>query len=107
MKLIDIKEIEKELLARIPPDSPTQVEKVERYLKLVQVGRDMYEQIEEEGMFIEQQNGPNQYFKKANPLIGEMLRVDASLLKLENSFELQERRRAEDEQKQIKAVNLL
>ena len=72
-------------MERIDKDDLVQVEKVERYINLVESFRKINTVIEREGESITTENG-SQRFTKAHPLIGERNKVNASLLSIEKSF---------------------
>lgn len=62
-----------------------QVEKVERYINMVESFRKVNQIIEDEGESVVTENGA-QRFTKAHPLIGERNKINASLLNIEKSF---------------------
>lgn len=82
---VSIKKLEKQLMERIDVDDLIQVEKVERYINMVDSFRRMNKTIEEEGESVVTENG-SQRFTKAHPLINERNKVNASLLNIEKSF---------------------
>jgi hypothetical protein len=82
---VSITKLKKQLMERIDVDDLVQVEKVERYINLVESFRKINIIIEKEGESITTENGA-QRFTKAHPLIGERNKVNASLLSIEKSF---------------------
>jgi phage terminase small subunit len=82
---VAIVKLKKQLMERIDKDDLVQVEKVERYINLVESFRKINTVIEREGESITTENG-SQRFTKAHPLIGERNKINASLLSIEKSF---------------------
>jgi phage terminase small subunit len=82
---VSVKSLQKQLMEKIDTDDLVQVEKVERYIKLVESFRRINKFIEDEGESITTENGA-QRFTKAHPLIGERNKINASLLSIEKSF---------------------
>lgn len=82
---ISIKKLQKQLMERIDKEDYVQVEKVERYINMVESFRNMNKVVEEEGESVVTENG-SQRFTKAHPLINERNKVNASLLSIEKSF---------------------
>lgn len=82
---VPIKKLQKQLMERIDVEDLMQVEKVERYINMVDSFRKMNKVIEEEGESVVTENG-SQRFTKAHPLINERNKVNASLLSIEKSF---------------------
>lgn len=82
---IKIAELKKQLLERIDTNDLVQVEKVERYIELVESFYRINKIIEEEGESVTTING-SQRFTKAHPLISERNKINASLLSIEKSF---------------------
>ncbi|PGR01366.1 P27 family phage terminase small subunit [Priestia megaterium] len=72
-------------MERIDTNDLVEVEKVERYINLVQSFRKIKTIINKEGESITVENGA-QRFTKAHPLIGERNKINASLLSIEKSF---------------------
>lgn len=82
---VSVKNLQKQLMDRIDTDDLVQVEKVERYINMVESFRRINKIIEKEGESITTENG-SQRFTKAHPLIGERNKINASLLSIEKSF---------------------
>jgi P27 family predicted phage terminase small subunit len=82
---VSVKNLQKQLMDKIDVDDLVQVEKVERYISLVESYRRINKIIEKEGESVTTENG-SQRFTKAHPLIGERNKVNASLLSIEKSF---------------------
>ncbi|TYR75575.1 P27 family phage terminase small subunit [Rossellomorea vietnamensis] len=83
--VVVIKKLKEQLMSRIDEEDLVQVEKVERYIGLVESFRRVSKTIEKEGESIVTENGA-QRFTKAHPLIGERNKINASLLNIEKSF---------------------
>jgi len=73
------------LMSRIDTSNPVEVEKVGRYIKHVEMFRQMEKKIKEEGVSVTTENG-SQKFIKSHPLLNEMNRINSSLLSIEKSF---------------------
>ena len=82
---VSVKKLQKQLMEKIDTNDLMQVEKVERYINMVDSFRRMNQTIEEEGESVVTENGA-QRFTKAHPLINERNKVNASLLSIEKSF---------------------
>lgn len=82
---VALKNLREQLMDRIDSDDLVQVEKVERYMHLVQSFRKVNTAIKKEGESILVENG-SQRFTKAHPLIAERNKINASLLSIEKSF---------------------
>ena len=82
---VSIKDLQKQLMGRIDVTDLVQVEKVERYISLVESYRRVDKTIAKEGESVVTENGA-QKFTKAHPLIGERNKINASLLNIEKSF---------------------
>lgn len=73
--------VKRELLNRIDEENSIQVEKVERYLNLLELYYQLDEAIEEFGTMITTING-SQKFTKPNPAIAEKNKINSSLIAL-------------------------
>jgi len=82
---VNITKLKKQLMDRIDVEDLIQVEKVERYINMVESFRKVNQIIEDEGESVVTENGA-QRFTKAHPLIGERNKINASLLNIERSF---------------------
>lgn len=82
-----LKAIKSELLKRIDRKSKVQVEKVERYVNLVDIYYMLDKSIEEQGVMITVENGSQKY-TKPNPAIAEKNKVNSSLIALGNDLGL-------------------
>ena len=82
---VKINDLREQLMNRIDTDDLIQVEKVERYIHLVESFRKVNQIIKKEGESVTVENG-SQRFVKAHPLIGERNKINASLLNIEKSF---------------------
>ncbi|WP_427707728.1 P27 family phage terminase small subunit [Staphylococcus parequorum] len=79
------KVIEQYLLEKIEKDNPVQVEKVQRYLNLLNIYYMLDEDIEMHGTLVETKNA-SQTFLKPNPAVAEKNKINSSLLSIEKSF---------------------
>src|SRR5690625_3294422 len=82
---VGIEHIKVYLMSRIDTSNPVEVEKVGRYLKHIEMYRRMERTVKKEGVSVTTKNG-SQVFVKSHPLLGEMNKVNASLLSIEKSF---------------------
>ncbi|WP_434170032.1 P27 family phage terminase small subunit [Streptococcus agalactiae] len=78
--------LKKELLSKINADDQVQLEKVERYLNLVEMFYKLDKYIKEQGLLVETING-SQVFLKTNPALQEKAKINAQILSIEKSFE--------------------
>lgn len=78
---VAITKLKKQLLDRIDIEDFMQVEKVERYIELVNSFRKISKAIRKEGETIVTENG-SQKFTKAHPLIGERSKINTQLISL-------------------------
>ncbi|MGL4008879.1 P27 family phage terminase small subunit [Staphylococcus nepalensis] len=79
------KEIQEYLLKNIEKDNPVQVEKVTRYLNLLDIYYKLDDDIAEHGTLVETKNA-SQTFLKPNPAVAEKNKINSSLLSIEKSF---------------------
>ncbi|WP_336831202.1 P27 family phage terminase small subunit [Staphylococcus saprophyticus] len=79
------KAIEQYLLGQIEKDNPVQVEKVQRYLNLLDIFYKLDQNIKDYGTLVETKNA-SQTFLKTNPAVAEKSKVNSSLLSIEKSF---------------------
>lgn len=79
------KAIEQYLLDQIEKDNPVQVEKVQRYLNLLDIFYKLDKDIKEHGTLVETKNA-SQTFLKPNPAVAEKNKINSSLLSIEKSF---------------------
>lgn len=84
----DIKKLKEQLLARIDTEDMQQLEKVERYVSLVQLQEKLHADIAKEGTLLVTKNGAQEFFK-SNPATGELQKINTSLLALEKSMGLE------------------
>lgn len=84
---VGIDKIKDHLLSRIDNTDPVEVEKVGRYLKHIELYRRMEKRVKKEGESTWTKNG-SQEFLKAHPLLGEMNKVNTSIINIERSFKL-------------------
>ncbi|MEB1809037.1 MAG: P27 family phage terminase small subunit [Bacillaceae bacterium] len=97
---VSITKLKQQLMGRIDQDDLVQVEKVERYVDLVNSFRRVNKIINKEGESITTENA-SQKFTKAHPLIGERNKINASLLSIEKSFGFDQ----DDEEVQKRSLN--
>lgn len=79
-------QLKKELMALIDPSSQFEVEKVERYLNLVDLYKGLDKSIKANGYVTETVNG-NQRFIKVNPAVSEKVKLNQALIKHGEFFE--------------------
>lgn len=77
--------IKKYLLEKIEQDNPVQIEKVERYMNLLNIFYKLDKDIKTYGTMVETKNA-SQSFLKPNPAVAEKNKINASLLAIEKSF---------------------
>lgn len=82
---VSTEQIKKFLMNKIDNSNPVEVEKVGRYLSLIDMHRRMNKTVKEEGESTRVINGSQEYIK-AHPLLAEMNKVNASLLSIEKTF---------------------
>lgn len=85
---VKVKKLKKQLLSKIDQTDLMQVEKVERYINLVELFNNLDEDINKHGTMIEIING-SQQFNKPNPAIAEKVKISGSLLSIEKSFDFE------------------
>jgi len=77
--------VKKYLMDNIDNKNPVEVEKVGRYIKHIEMYREMDAKVKEEGVSTRVENGAQVYIK-SHPLLAEMNKVNASLLNIEKTF---------------------
>lgn len=82
------KKLKKQLMEKIDQTDFMQVEKVERYINLVELFNALDADVKKHGTMIVVVNG-SQQFNKPNPAIAEKVKISASLLSIEKSFEFE------------------
>ncbi|HIW32441.1 MAG TPA: P27 family phage terminase small subunit [Candidatus Paenibacillus intestinavium] len=82
-----MKALRNELLKRIDKKSKVQLEKVDRYINLVEIYYLLDEAIIEQGVMVVTING-QQEFTKPNPAIAEKNKINTSLIALGKDLEL-------------------
>lgn len=83
------KRIRCELLEKINKSDEIQIEKVERYMNLLDMYYALDELLNKQGNIISVKNG-GQVYTKINPLIAEKNKINAQLLALEKTFNFKE-----------------
>lgn len=81
-----ISELKNELMGLINPNSHIEIEKVERYINLVKIYRELDKTLKKDGHMILVRNGA-QTFLKANSAIGEKVKINQALIKLGEFFD--------------------
>lgn len=87
-----IGELKNELMGLINKDSQIEVEKVERYLNLVKIYKELDKTLKNDGYMIVVKNGA-QSFLKANSAIGEKVKINQALIKLGEFFDKKQEER--------------
>lgn len=82
---ISITKLQKQLMSRIDIDDLVEVEKVERYISLVKLNKQLDKEIKNEGATVITENG-SQRFVKSHPAVNDKMKVNAQLLAIEKSF---------------------
>lgn len=83
---VKVKKLKKQLMEKIDQTDLVQVEKVERYINLIELFNSLDGDIKKHGTMIEVVNG-SQQFNKPNPAIAEKVKISSSLLSIEKAFE--------------------
>lgn len=81
----NIKKLEKELTAKVDTASQKEIEKINRYINLLEIFYELDDSIEKEGSMVITENG-SQRFLKPNPAIAEKTKINTQLLAIERSF---------------------
>ncbi|AXQ79434.1 hypothetical protein DDV21_010270 [Streptococcus chenjunshii] len=89
------RKLKKELLSKIDQSSQVQLEKVERYLNLVELFYELDEYIQSEGPLVLTVNG-SQRFLKTNPALQEKGKINTQILALERSFDFKVETKIDD-----------
>lgn len=93
-----ISALKNELMTLINPESHIELEKVERYINLVQIYRKLDKTLREDGYMILVKNG-GQTFLKANSAIGEKVKINQALIKLGEFFDRKQEELKENAEK--------
>lgn len=72
-------------MSRIDTDDLVEVEKVERYVSLVKLNKQLDRKIKKEGATVITENG-SQRFVKSHPAVNDKMKVNQQLLAIEKSF---------------------
>ncbi|MGX0037010.1 terminase small subunit-like protein [Staphylococcus auricularis] len=83
----DGNELRNYLESQLDMDNQVNVEKVDRYIQLVEVFRELRKAIDEHGYIVKTENA-SQTFLKPNPALSELNKVSNSINALEKSFKL-------------------
>ena len=81
----ELEKLRNELLSKVDVESQLELEKVNRYINLVELFYDLDESIQQNGTMVLTENG-SQRFLKPNPAIQEKNRINTQLLSIERSF---------------------
>lgn len=82
---VNIPKLHKQLMSRIDIDDLVEVEKVERYVSLVKLNRQLDREIKREGASVVTENGA-QRFVKSHPAVNDKMKINQQLLAIEKSF---------------------
>lgn len=82
---VNINKLQKQLMSRIDTDDLVEVEKVERYISLVKLNKQLDKDIKRDGATVTTENGA-QKFVKSHPAVNDKMKVNAQLLSIEKSF---------------------
>lgn len=82
---VSIPKLQKQLLNRIDTANLVEVEKVERYISLVKLNKQLDRDIKKEGATVVTENGA-QRFVKSHPAVNDKIKVSGQLLAIEKSF---------------------
>jgi hypothetical protein len=82
---ISVPKLQKQLMSRIDINDLVEVEKVERYISLVKLNKQLDKDIKREGATVVTENGL-QRFVKSHPAVNDKMKVNAQLLAVEKSF---------------------
>jgi hypothetical protein len=82
---VNISELHKQLMSRIDKNDLVEVEKVERYISLVKLNKQLDKEIKKVGATVVTENGA-QKFVKSHPAVNDKMKVNQQLLAIEKSF---------------------
>ncbi|KAA0547565.1 P27 family phage terminase small subunit [Bacillus sp. BGMRC 2118] len=82
---VNITKLQQQLMSRIDIDDLVEVEKVERYISLVKLNKQLDKEIKKEGATVTTENGA-QKFVKSHPALNDKMKVNQQLLAIEKSF---------------------
>ncbi|MGX7091190.1 P27 family phage terminase small subunit [Hutsoniella sourekii] len=88
-KQIALSRVKKELMSKIDETDAIEVEKVERYISLIELMRSLQKKIDEEGATVVTKNA-SQEFTKSHPALNEIGKLNSQLINLERSFNYKE-----------------
>lgn len=91
-----LKKLKKELLSKIDNTDQLQLEKVQRYLNLVEVFYKLDKYIQEQGLVVLTVNG-SQEFLKTNPALQEKNKVNSQILAIEKTFDFKVDNKIQDD----------
>src|SRR5690625_4433035 len=82
---VSTKHIREYLMSRIDTSNPVETEKVGRYIKHIEMYREMERTVKREGVSVTTENG-SQRFVKSHPLLNEMNKVNTAIMNIERTF---------------------
>ncbi|OCA84493.1 hypothetical protein A8F94_17520 [Bacillus sp. FJAT-27225] len=82
---VNVSKLQKQLMSRIDTDDLIEVEKVERYISLVKLNKQLDKEIKAHGATVVTENGA-QRFVKSHPAVNDKMKVNAQMLAIEKSF---------------------
>jgi hypothetical protein len=82
---VAISKLKTQLMSRIDTDDLVEVEKVERYISLVKLNKELDKDIKREGATVVTENS-TQRFVKSHPAVTDKMKVNTQLLAIEKSF---------------------
>ncbi|KAA9292930.1 P27 family phage terminase small subunit [Aerococcus urinae] len=80
-----VSDLKKQMMSRIDPNDTVEVEKVERYVKMVRYIKKLEAEISKEGLTTVTKNG-QQEFRKSNPATEIWIKLNKELPKLEKAI---------------------
>lgn len=90
------------LMSKIDTSNPVETEKVGRYIKHIEMYREMERTVKKDGVRVITKNG-SQEFTKSHPLLGEMNKVNTAIMNIERTFNFID----EDNEKTFSAKDLI
>lgn len=86
---IDVEVIKKYLLDRIDTTNQIELDKIDRFVELTLLVRQLHDNVKAEGATIVVENGSQRYVKQ-HPAISEINKINSTLLSIEKSFNFME-----------------
>lgn len=88
-KRISVEELKKYLLLKIDTTNQVDLDKVDRFIELTILVRQLHDNVKAEGATIVVENGSQRYIKQ-HPAISEINKINSTLLSIEKSFNFRE-----------------